>query len=164
MVSPLSPSPSLWPFFGHSVIAIYLSFIVTPKIAHKDVRWGYTSTEWIRKVTSLDQLVMHPQTHFILLVVVSHCWVRMGLNIRKNKIWLVETSKFIRVLVYGDWDTAEPSGTQVLTNYVFENFFLFLFLQNCFLPFETEQKAFKHAYRKPNYFITLTWWFLCKRK
>lgn len=125
MVSPLSPSPSLWPFFGHSVIAIYLSFIVTPKIAHKDVRWGYTTTEWIRKVTSLDQLVMHPQTNFILLVVMSHCWVRMGLNVRKNKIWLVETSKFIRVLVYGDWDTAEPSGTQVLTNYVFENFFLF---------------------------------------
>lgn len=61
----------------------------------------------------------------------------------------------MRQVLCEGWNASEQSGTRSLTNDVFENFFLFLFMQIRFLPFETEQKAFKYI-KNPNDLITLT--------
>lgn len=62
----------------------------------------------------------------------------------------------MRGVVCEGWDATEQSRTQFLKIMFLSYFFLFLFTQICFLPFKAEQKAFKHAYIKTNYLITLT--------
>lgn len=156
MASPLGPSPSLWPSFGHSYSCI--SYIVAPKTAHKDLRWGYTRTDWIRKITSLDQQGLHHMAESTLLVVMSHCWLsRMGLNVRRNKIWIVKTRKFIRVVVYGGWNITEPSGTQLLKNGGFE-IFPFYCCRIFFCCLRQNRKPLNMLIEN-HYLITLTWWF-----